>query len=631
MVFKRGKNRFFVLSDTYLSGLKGQVTLFIIIGLLIVGSVAVFMISKNFTKGPEIPASIQPVYASFLSCLEDHTLSGINLLESQGGYIYMPNFEPSSAYMPFSSQLDFLGSPIPYWYYVSGNNIAKEQVPTLQSMQGELATFLNRKARDCAFDSYYEGGFEIDMGEPSSQIMIKDGKVSVKLDMPLNITKAEETYLISSHNLDVSSNLKKLYDSALGIYSREQKGMFLENYTVDILRNYAPVDGVELTCSPLVWNADEVFSELQNAIEANILALKTRGGDFSLKKPENKYFIIDSDVNARFLTSKNWPSSFEVNPSRGALLISEPIGNQQGLGILGFCYVAYHFVYDIKYPVLVQVYEGSEFFQFPFAVVIKGNVPRTPIEGNLFEKEVPPEICEYSNTPVIIYVTDKTGSPLEANVSYECSGASCDIGKVSDGVLEASLPQCVNGNLVAKSSGFRDANIQYTSLEEGEVSIFLDKLYEKEINLALDSRNYSRQAIIHFISGDEIKTILYPAQKKVELFEGQYEVQVYIYENSSLTLPASNQKQCIDVPKSGVGTLFGLTEEKCFEYQIPSQIVSNALSGGGKENYYILESELMDSKSIEINAHSLPKPSSMEQLQTNYILFDEKGLDIRFE
>ena len=36
---------------------------------------------------------------------------------------------------------------------------------------------------------------------------------------------------------------------------------------------YAPVDGVELTCSPLVWNADEVFKNLSIATETNTFAL----------------------------------------------------------------------------------------------------------------------------------------------------------------------------------------------------------------------------------------------------------------------------------------------------------------------------------------------------------------------
>lgn len=611
---------------------RGQVSIFIIIGILILGTIVIFLASRQNPIERQIPASLSPVYSSFLSCMEDYTFEGVNLLESQGGYIYMPSFESGSAYMPFSSQLDFMGSPIPYWYYVSGNNIAKEQVPTVQMMQEDMGKFIDGKIRNCVFDSYYSQGFQIDEGIPKSKVTITEGKIAVSMDMPLNITKTNESVLVTSHNVEVSSNLKKLYDSSVELYQKEQKEMFLENYSVDVMRSYAPVDGVELTCSPLTWNADDVFSNIQNGLEANILALKTKGGDFTLAKAENKYFVINTNINARFLTSRNWTNSFEVNPSRGALLIAEPIGNQNGLGILGFCYVPYHFVYNIKYPVLVQVYENQEFFQFPFAVVVQGNLPRQPANGTFFEAAAMPEICEFNNTFTTVSAVDKRGNPVSAEISYECSGVSCDMGKTSNGILAASFPQCVNGKIVAVAPGFREASTTYSVMNEGETSIFLDKLYDKEVALKIDSNAFSSgQAIINFVSGSETKTVVYPQQKRVNLSEGQYTIQVYIYENSSLSLPASTQKQCVDIPQSGLGSLFGLTEQKCFDYTIPSQIISNALSGGGKENYYILESELEGSNSIEINAYRLPKPTSVEQLQTNYVLFEDKGLGISFK
>ena len=86
----------------------------------------------------------------------------------------------------------------------------------------------------------------------------------------------------------------------------------------------------------------------------------------------------------------------------------------------------------------------------------------------------------------------------------------------------------------------------------------------------------------------------------------------------------------MEIPQSGIGGFLGLTQEKCFDIEIPSQIVSSALSGGGKENYYVLESELVSSSIIEINGRGLPIPESIEQLQNNYILYEEKDLDIVF-
>src|SRR3989344_2595737 len=369
---------------------KGQVTIFIIISVIIVGLVVGFFILRNTFITPGIPASIEPVYASFLSCLEEYSSAGIDVLESQGGYIYLPDFEPGSQYMPFSSQLDFLGNPIPYWYYVSGNNIQKEQIPSKKEMGEQLGRFIEEKISRCRFDNYYDEGFEINIGKPESKVLIKDDAVEVDLDMNFNINLGEENALISNHKVLVESNLGSLYDSAKKVYEKEQETLFLENYAVDTLRLYAPVDGVELSCSPKRWNAEEVFDELSKAFESNTLALKVNGGDYVLKNKEDEYFVLDLDItgeNVRFINSRNWPNSFEVEPSKENILISIPVGNQPGIGILGFCYVPYHFVYSVKYPVLIQVYsEGlsspeNEIFQFPMAVVLQNNNPRESLDA----------------------------------------------------------------------------------------------------------------------------------------------------------------------------------------------------------------------------------------------------------
>ncbi len=186
--------------------------------------------------------------------------------------------------------------------------------------------------------------------------------------------------------------------------------------------------------------------------------------------------------------------------------------------------------------------------------------------------------------------------------------------------------------MIARAEGYKDAKDLYSTTESGSVDVLLDKLYELGIELKLDGKNYNNDAIISFISeGIDSKTIVYPGQKTINLSEGQYEVQIYIYRNSSIKLAETVQEQCTTVPKSGLGGVLGMTEEKCFDIVIPEQIIGNALAGGGSENYYILESELTGSNTIEINAGSLPVPKTIEQLQSNYILFEDKGLDIIFK
>jgi len=614
---------------------RGQVTPFIIVAVVIVALAILFIIFKENIFTSQIPANLEPVYKSFLQCLDDKTKIGIDVMESQAGYIELPQFESGSLYMPFSSQLNFLGNDVPYWYYVSGNNIQKEQVPTITEMQEQLSNFIDDKIRDCSYETYYSQGFEIEQGIPKANVKIKSGEVQINLNMDLQIRKSSDYVSVKSHTILVNSKLGELYDSAKKIYDHEQNSLFLEKYGVDVLRLYAPVDGVELTCSPKVWNAEDIFNELENAIASNVLALKVKGGDFSLSKEINKYFVVDAGVsnavNVMFLNSKEWPHSFEVNPSDGPMLISKPIGTQAGLGALGFCYVPYHFVYNVNYPVMVQVYSGEEIFQFPIAVVISSNNPRQPVEGAVAVAGEVDELCENKIVSTTINVYDSYYNSIDANISFECSGTRCDLGQSSGGVLITKLPQCVNGMIKAKATGFDDGKTIYSSIEDGIATVALNKLYEKQVQLKIGGKDFSGDAIISFSSDSGIsKTILYPEQKIVELTEGQYEVQVSVYKNSSINLQATTHRECVEIPQSGIGNLFGLTKEKCFEVEIPAQVISNVLAGGGTQKYYVLESQLMDSKILEIDAESLPTPTSLEELQVNYLAFEERGLDISF-
>ena len=608
---------------------RGQVTIFVIIAILLVGSVILFFVFKNSIFKPKSPSSeVDAIYNNFISCLEERTLLGAGILGNQGGYIYLPDFEPGSTYMPFSSQLNFLGTSIPYWYYVSGNNIKRTQVPTQRQMEQQLERFIVDGVMQCSFEENIEQGFEILRENPRAQVIINDDFIRVSLKMDMNIYKGDSSYLLKEFNLETRTNLGRLYKSALRVYEKQQKDLFLENYAIDILRLNAPVDGVELQCDPLIWNADEVFSELQEAIQANTHALKNKGSDFRLVDQDNKYFVLDLGVseNVRFLNSRNWSYSFEVNPTKGNIMMNTPVGNQPGLGILGFCYVPYHYVYSLRYPVLVQVSKDNELFQFPLAVVVDRNKPREAGDVN-FMQGVSSGICENKNNLVSVRVYDKRTNLIPANISYECFGEVCDISGSGSGEIRELFPQCVNGNLIVNSKGYRELKQTYTSMNPDRVDVFLDKLYPIKVRLNLGGASYNGNAIISFLSDDgHSQIIFYPQQDVVELSEGQYEVFVSVYQNSSIKLEGITYEQCTEVPSSLIGGLFGMTKKKCFDMSVPPQIVSNVLIGGGNQNHYILESELSKGSYIEIFSDRLKTPRTIEELQENYILFEESKL-----
>lgn len=171
----------------------------------------------------------------------------------------------------------------------------------------------------------------------------------------------------------------------------------------------------------------------------------------------------------------------------------------------------------------------------------------------------------------------------------------------------------------------------YSTSSKGSATIILDKLYDLNVNLKLDGTNYNGNALVYFSSEENSKVVSYPEQKSVNLSEGQYEVSVYIYKNSSIQMQETTSQQCTNVPSSGIGGIFGATEKKCFDVTIPSQVVSNALAGGGKLDSYFLEDDLRNSAVIEINAKGFSTPKTIQQLQNNYLIFDDTKLEVNLK
>ena len=119
--------------------------------------------------------------------------------------------------------------------------------------------------------------------------------------------------------------------------------------------------------------------------------------------------------------------------------------------------------------------------------------------------------------------------------------------------------------------------------------------------------------------------------KKIDLSEGSYNVEVYAYKNSSLKLSKSSKEQCVEVSESGLLGILGLTKKECFTVDIPEQIISNAVSGGGSGEFYFSNSELSSEKNIEISADELNTPKSIEELQNNYIILETKSVEVKFK
>ena len=609
---------------------KGQVTIFIILAVLIVGAlVAYFTLRGSF--GESVPEELLPVYDYYVSCLQDQAEDGVRLLGEQGGRIDVGEFFPGSAYMPFSSHLDFMGQGVPYWMYVSGNNMLRENIPTKTSMENELGEYVSARVGLCDFSDFEMQGFDVFVDDKNVQtaVRINDLDIEVEVLNKINIFKGNSSVVVGSHSFGIKSKLGKFFGLALEVYNYEKANMFLENYALDVLRLYAPMDGIEIGCVPRVFVEENVASELKDALVANIGSIRLDGDYYDLSSKGREYFVEDSgldvDEQLSFLYMRDWTTRIEMYGDK----VARPVGLQEGMGILGFCYVPYHFVYDVNFPVMVQFYDDEELFQFPVGVVISKNQAREAMPTTN-GRNIESKVCEFKNQKVEVYTYDTDLESVEARISFKCLDAVCQIGETKlysgEAVLRGEFPQCVNGFIIVDAPGYAQAKYQISTNEEMLANVVLKKKY----NLSLDLGEVDR-GVVTFVSSDYSVTVLYPEMDSIELIEGYYNVSVHVYDGSSLKFPATSRKECVDVPESGLSGMFGGMSEKCYDINMPEMDIDFAVVGGGKVQEYITSEDLANSKELNLNVPLFGLPTSIEGLAANAERVDDEIVEVYYE
>jgi hypothetical protein len=610
---------------------KAQVAVYVIIALVIVGLIATFFLMRGTLFAESIPAELSPAFSYYSQCIEAEARDAISLAGSQGGHVYAGAYLPGSDYAPFSSQLNFLGFPVPYWFYVSGNGLVKENVPTKSGMQDEISQYIVAKVNEnCRLDALSAMGFSIDLGTPTIKTTISDASVEIDVSARVTATKGESSATKTTHSVKIASRLGSLYNTAQSIYNAQRNGAILENYSVDVMRLYAPVDGVEISCSGKIWKTREVVDGIKSGLEANIPSIKFKGDYYTLSSKEESYFVVDEvpvTGSVNLLYSKNWPSKITVYGADDELMVAEPMGTQAGMNTMGFCYAQYHFVYDISFPVMIQVMDGQEVFQFPVVVIIDKNMPRKAVLSELTAAEPEmPDVCQFNTQDLEVNVYDSELNKVDANLTYMCFTQKCRIGSTVDGKFTGMVPACVNGYLITKAEGYAEEKQLLSTNEESSADVILDREYDIKVNLEVGGKPLVGTAMIT-INGERSVSAFLPDSASIKMSEGLYNVTVYAYGNSTITIPSSKKEQCTEIPAEGVLGIFGSTREECIDITIPETKIDSVLTGGGKSEIYVLPSDLKKGE-ITLRVDALPTPKSLEELQDNFMAFDGMGVEL---
>lgn len=606
-------------------GKRGQVTVFILLGILIIviaGGIYYTVSRQNQAIEPkekEVPSQAQSVNLYIRLCVNKVLENGVNLIGRQGGYIEIPQ-DPVGVgefknYLPLS-----LNSKIVYWYYKADNNVDFIQKPSIDSMEQEVTNYIDNNLMNCLGEFNEYQGFKVRKGKLSVLVDIQKSKVVTRVDFPVRIEKGDFNFDFDTFYGEYNAPLGELFEIAEKVYDKEQEDYFLEKKTLDMMSVYdeIPYVGEVDSCVAPVWVKYNVIKDFKRIIRDNTLFYKIKGTDYVLSRDKNSYYEIDAsvgtakDVHGSFLFSEVWPFTLEVFPEENGLLkghsVTENLGEARGLAEAFVCMSTYEFIYNVQYPVLIILNKNDYTFQFGNMVVIDKNTPRVnKDEFFTVDKEYDQRFCQKQIDFNVDVVDEKFNVIDKADVKYKCITHSCKLGQSDNGLWKGQVPLCINGEFVGEKEGYHFGRAQISTNEPGSALLVLEKLrkIKTDVIVIRAGSGELREGEKVFIDLEEknkkfSRFIIYPEQKEIELIPGVYTAKIFMTSPvaGGLTVPEKTINNCATVPRGAFGALFGITEEKCEDVTIPSTTVDQMMTGTKDFTFLITEDDLKKNKLI---------------------------------
>ena len=505
----RGSSRLFP------SSVKGQVTIFIILGFFILFVVVLVLLIQNeavtFSPSKIISSDKSAVEEFIISCIEAKGTEALKLVGMQGGYVDVPEEISNDGI----SHLRITPvNVVPYWAY--GNNL---RIPSLLEIKEQVDNYIEANLPECVFgeEAYSEIYDFVENSEIISDTELVESRVLFNVHWEIDVRNKGGDLVteLINHEGESPIRLKTLHDTASGIVEQELNTLKFEDLTQDLIsldHPQLPLAGYEVSCKEKVWDANVAKSTLQDLLRVNLPQMRIKGMEFVEFPNEFSYYtnhyiwdigedIKREDVSISFRYENNYPFIFQVTPSLGGKMKS---GTEGGSDILSkVCLQTWKFTYDVTYPVLVQLRdEKSDFvFNTAFTVHLQRNVPnrenlilaRDPNLANF-----PPSnlFCSNRKIPMTVLTWETVDSPLsgvkysepleDANVSYTCVKYRCEMGSTEfdfatsgyQSGFTRNFPYCIGGILRAEKKGYKE-DWQRVVSENGKlVELHLTPLFE---------------------------------------------------------------------------------------------------------------------------------------------------------
>lgn len=394
---------------------KGQITLFIILGIVLIFSTAIIIFIRTQAKEempliPEVteslPVAVQPVKDYIEDCIYITSKEAIEMIGTHGGYIGLgPQY---ARYTSKAMRIDPAGtdptsydaltvSPewqVPYWNYMTSPNdctaacqFGSERPPLLKtqgpnSIEEQIDNYVKANLDECLgdFSDFNDRGFFVEKkGNISMRTVITDNNVIVFVEYPFEVTFGDTTADMSQYLVTLNVNLKDIYNLASEITTLAVNNKFLEQHALNLIAGYSGIDenalppmaGTDFSFASKTWSKAEVTKKLQDILAIYVNALQaTKTSNFRLNYlPDNEFKTglysqmvlpledshYDTSVDFNYL---GWPIYFYITSG-------EVIRAREGVAVpllsLLIPFQRYDLPYDVSFPVMVEMRDNVAF------------------------------------------------------------------------------------------------------------------------------------------------------------------------------------------------------------------------------------------------------------------------------
>lgn len=496
---------------------KGQITIFIILGILIllIGGVYLYQQAES-SKVPfkiseikEVPSQASPIQLFTQECIYSVASEGLRKLGWNGGYINPDDAGIfSSAIIPTEADAvqftDTSDIKIPYWWYLkSSNKCAKNclfssKKPALEkssssrtdfSVESQLSWYLKDHLKQCldGYSAYVKNGYVVsEKGELNPVVVVEDYGVSVYVEYPLEIKLGSAVMELSQFYVSLPVSFKKIYSLASALADAEKEFSFLERHTLNLISAFSSLDDdgippITQTTFELsqgkIWPVISVKQKMEGILSSYVSALQVYNVQNYNRKlfPENdvRQAFYDQSVLPMNLEKEynsleagfdylGWPIYFDAG-SKGIIKPESAI-----LPFINFGVQRYSTTYDISFPAMVTIKDplafNGEGYYFVFALEanIRNNRPIDESFKGLagissVENSLMCNQNQRTSGNITVELTDiMTGKPASSiNVLFACGDETCSIGKTDEkGILKSRFPVCYNGAITFFSTNY---------------------------------------------------------------------------------------------------------------------------------------------------------------------------------